>query len=90
MARFYTSTDNSRGNPVTAMSHKGQDTHSRGWDGGVRVRSYPMGDQDCFDVFVTSGSHGAGTAQLVGTLVVDAKGRRTWSTPDTADLLEVN
>lgn len=79
MARFYTSTDNSRGNAVTAMSHKGQNTHTRGWHGGIRVRSFASGDRDIFDVYTTGGSCDSSDTRRIGRLEVFADGHTAWT-----------
>ena len=70
MGRFYTSTTNLRGKQTTSMSHKGQSTHSRGWESGVRVESFiNLDDKDCFRLFQTGGSNGVTSDVLLGEII---------------------
>ena len=70
MGRFYTSTTNLRGKQTTAMSHRGQSTHSRGWESGVRVESFiNLDDKDCFRLFQTGGSNGVTSDLLLGEII---------------------
>jgi hypothetical protein len=64
MARTYITTDNSRGNEVSAAEPSF--AHLRGWNAGVRVRVI-RGERDDFEITMTGGSHG-GTATVLGTV----------------------
>lgn len=66
MARFYISTDNSRGGSVTACNPTY--AHIRGWSAGVHVNVWREDDTDRFDIRMTSGSNGGGTEQPIGTV----------------------
>jgi hypothetical protein len=72
VARFYCTTDNSRGNTVSAMGNKhGQGAHIRGWSAGVRVHAHPDytdKDVDVFDIYATTGSGGNGREVKIGTV----------------------
>jgi hypothetical protein len=78
MARFYTTTDNSRGNTVSAMGNKdGQGAHIRGWSAGVRVHAHPSyedKDVDEFEIFATTGSNGYGREVHIGTVHQTSEG----------------
>ena len=64
MARTYLTTNNSRGNTVTAASPTF--VHFRGWDAGVRVQAILMpGKPDEFLVYATHGSAGGGEDKLI-------------------------
>lgn len=67
MARTYLTTNNSRGNPVTAMSPTF--AHIRGWDAGVFVQAITRKNEpDRFDVYMSRGSNGLGPGVYVGTV----------------------
>jgi len=79
MARFYLTADNSRGNQVTAQGKSsGQTCHIRGWSAGVEVIAHPAKphggdgnepiDVDEFDIWMTSGSNGGRSHQLIGVV----------------------
>lgn len=72
MSRFYVSTENSRGNPVTAAgASRGQSAHIRGWDVGVEVDAHPGYDDpelDVFHVWATGGSNDPGARSLLGSV----------------------
>lgn len=72
MAHFYVSTENSRGNQVTASGSKsGQTTHCRGWNGGVEVWAHVDDEgRDIFDIFRTGGSNG-GARRFIGAVIAD-------------------
>jgi hypothetical protein len=81
MAHFYVSTENSRGNPVTASgTKKGQRSHARGWSASVEVISGISSTADAgdfFEVYMTPGSNGGGHKRHLGTVVV-RDGVPTW------------
>lgn len=78
MARTYLTTNNSRGNPVTAMSPSY--AHIRGWDAGVYVQAICLKNQpDRFDVYMSRGSNGYGPGTYLGTVVDTPDGPR-WET----------
>lgn len=67
MARTYLTTNNSRGNPVTAMSPTF--VHFRGWDAGIRVYAIlEPGQPDRFDIYMTHGSNGSGNDIYLGRI----------------------
>lgn len=75
MSHFLTSTNNSRGNEVSASSTKksGQTTHARGWNAGVKVyaRFNEKTGQDEFHIYHTGGSTGATNDKHIGTVIGD-------------------
>lgn len=76
MARTYLTTNNSRGNPVTAMSPTF--VHFRGWDAGVYVQAILNKNQpDRFLIFMSGGSNGFGSGTLLGT-VTDTENGPKW------------
>jgi hypothetical protein len=66
--RFYTEYTNRRRNTHGAGTLAGYGTHTRGWNAGARVTCRDRGDQDQFDVYMTSGSHERGRDVLLGTV----------------------
>ncbi len=76
MARTYCTTNNSRGNPVNAMS--ATLAHLRGWDVGVMITFAPENGQDAFRIFTTGGSNRPGAQQHIGTVRLDGEGRPTF------------
>lgn len=73
--KFYTSTTNSRGTPVTAGSHRGQSTHTRTWTHGVRVVSHINDDgQIDFAIYGTSGSNDDKPEFAIGSVTLGKKG----------------
>ena len=73
MARTYLTTNNSRGNPVTAMSP--DYVHIRGWDAGVYVQAVLNKNQpDQFRIFMSKGSNGYGPGVLLGTITDTPEG----------------
>lgn len=75
MSRFYLTGTNSRRNEISAAGHStGQRCHLRGWRSGVEVVASPDGDQDWFDVYMTTGSGGYGHRVLLGAVVEGKNG----------------
>lgn len=72
MARTYLTTNNSRGNPVTAMSPTF--VHFRGWNAGIyAIAELVKNEPDRFHVYMTSGSNG-GVETYVGTVIETPEG----------------
>ena len=67
MSRFYASIEGNRG-PATRMGtpNSGISGHVRGWNMGIRVEGYDYEGSDHFRVYLTGGSNGACSDQLVG------------------------
>jgi len=73
--KFYTSTTNSRGTPVTAGSHRGQSTHTRTWTHGVRIVSHiDETGAEAFHIYATGGSNGADSDFPIGVVRLGKKG----------------
>lgn len=76
MSRFYGTMTNSRGRDVTAMSP--DFAHLCGWNAGVKVMPFEAGDKkhpvDGFQVWMTYGSNGNGSAKLLGVVYDTADG----------------
>ena len=84
MAHFYVSTENSRGNAVTASGTKrGQRTHARGWQSGVEIVASVDAAGDVLDVYMTGGSGGTGHKRHLGTVTM-RDGVPTWE-PNMAE-----
>lgn len=59
MSRLYASIDSdTRKGQLTSRGRVYVDTHTRGWNEGVRVLARADGDEDVFDVYLTGGSNG--------------------------------
>jgi hypothetical protein len=71
MSRLYASIDSdSRRTLATSRGHRRIDTHTRGWDSGVRVVAYVDADgRDAFDVFQTGGSAGGASERLIARVI---------------------
>lgn len=69
MAHTYISTDNQRGNQVTAANPSY--AHIRGWNAGVRVEAQGKGTR--FEIYMTAGSEGGPDVHL-GTVELTADG----------------
>ena len=74
MARTYLTTNNYRGNPVTAMSPTF--VHFRGWNAGVYVAAILEKDKpDRFAVYMSTGSNGGyGNDVLLGIITETPEG----------------
>lgn len=74
MSRFYMSSENSRGNQVTAAgSSRGQRTHARGWHLGIIVDAHDEQGEDVFTLYASGGSNDP-QGRAIGTLkLVDGK-----------------
>lgn len=69
MSRLYASIDSDARKTVpTSRGFKRIDTHTRGWDSGVRVVARVEDEQDVFDVYATGGSNGGTSDKLVATI----------------------
>ena len=67
MARTYLTTNNSRGNPVTAMSPTF--VHFRGWNAGIyAVADLRKDKPDKFIIYMTGGSTGYWSDKVIGTI----------------------
>lgn len=69
MSRFYGSLQGSRG-AATRQGHasSGISGHIRGWDAGVRVYGRAVGENDVFQVFMTTGSNMRRSETLIGVV----------------------
>jgi len=67
MSRFYASIRGSRGEATRQGTvRSGIHGHIRGWDLGIEVEGHCAKDgPDCFDVYVTGGTHGYSDRKLV-------------------------
>lgn len=70
MSKLYASIDSdARKTQATSRGHRHIESHTRGWDLGVRVRAIHdqiKRDEDVFEIYVTSGSNGGAADVLVG------------------------
>lgn len=85
MSRFYTETTNQNESAVTAASHKGQNTHTYGRNGGIRIISSRDRDikgqpdiSDMFEVYLTHGKAGDASDTWIGQLLVLNDGSLSW------------
>ena len=80
MSRFYGSLSGSAKTAATRRGNgvSGIDSHTRGWDGGIRVEGFADGDDDVFLVYVTGGSNMASYQKQVGRLRIGPDGSRVW------------
>jgi hypothetical protein len=71
VSRLYASIDSdSRRTLATSRGHRRIDTHTRGWDSGVRVVAYvDADDHDVIDVYQTAGSNGSASERLIARIV---------------------
>jgi hypothetical protein len=72
MSRLYASIDaDASKTEATRRAHKYVSAHVRGWDNGVEVvgSADPNGPSDCFDIYMTSGSHASGPRVYLGQVV---------------------
>jgi hypothetical protein len=83
MSRFYMTSENSRGNPVTAAGrNSGQRAHLRGWRNGVEVIGHPDDthpDRDTFDIYATAGSSHDRRSIYIGTVTLNDNGQPTYT-----------
>jgi hypothetical protein len=69
MSRLYASIDSdARKTQATSRGFRNIESHVRGWNLGVRVAARTVGEDDVFDVYVTSGSSGGESDHLVATI----------------------
>lgn len=77
MSRFYASIHGSRG-PATRIGtgKSGIEGHVRGWRVGVLVEGRVKRDtgEDCFDIYMTSGSGGQHPSTLLGSVTFGTDG----------------
>ena len=78
MSRFYGSVQGSGGRTSTRCGHKttGIDSHTRGWEVGIRVCGNVQKGKDVFDVYITSGREHIGghrpmKQKLLGTFTAE-------------------
>ena len=72
MSRFYASIEGNRGEATRQGTPKsGIGGHIRGWNLGIKVYGSADGDEDSFDVYVTSGSNGHKASKLIATVTAD-------------------
>lgn len=81
MARTYITTDNSRGNTVSAAGPSF--AHLRGWDAGVRI-TVNRGERDSFTITMTGGSHGGHRETVLGTVTETPDGPAWTPTEETS------
>ena len=62
MARFRGTVNNGRHRQVSRIGHAttGIESHTTGWDLGVRVTAHAVGNKDEFTITITGGSNNAG------------------------------
>jgi len=73
MARFKGDIAGSRGEASRlGDTHSGISAHVRGWNSGIRVRGYAVGDADHFEVYATGGSNGVTSDKFLGVLKADS------------------
>jgi hypothetical protein len=73
--RFWTSTTNARGSEASGSWREGSAVHARGWNAGVRVwAGRDNRDRDMFTIWMTHGSHEAGSDALIGIVTDTADG----------------
>lgn len=77
MAKRYISTNNSRGNKVTAANPSF--AHIRGWDVGVEIIANDAGTE--FSVYLTGGSSGADKSKFLGTAYLNSDNAPEWLPP---------
>jgi len=72
MSRLYASIDSdARKTQATSRGHKHIDSHTRGWDLGVRVvASLEDSGREVFEVYATSGSNGGTSDDLIGRVAM--------------------
>ena len=72
MARFMADVQGTRG-PVSRLgdARNGIESHTRGWEVGVRVIGRVVDGEDEFEVWATSGSSGAAAGKLIGVVYLD-------------------
>ena len=71
MSRLYASIDSdARKTQATSRGHKHIETHTRGWDLGVRVIARTVNDRDVFEVYATAGSNGGPSDDRLGTVEI--------------------
>jgi hypothetical protein len=69
MARFKGDIAGSRGDASRlGDASSGISAHVRGWNEGIRIRGYAVGDSDHFEVYATGGSNGYTSDKLLGVL----------------------
>lgn len=67
MARFYASVQGSRGEVHRLGSgSSGIRSVTRGWSVGIEVSGFVDGGEDKFEVWLTAGSSGSGSAKFIG------------------------
>lgn len=72
MSRLYASIESDARKTIpTSRGHKHINTHTRGWDSGVRVIARVEDDRDVFDVYATAGSNGSRREKLIATIIGD-------------------
>lgn len=77
MARTYLTTNNSRGNPVTAMSPTF--VHFRGWNAGVYVMAIlRKNEPDKFAIYMSNGSNGGAGQDVFLGLIIDTPEGPKW------------
>ena len=65
--RFWSETTGARGATRGTSVQPGSSVHTRGWDAGAKVTPRSR-DTDEFDIYMTTGSHGAGQDVHLGTV----------------------
>lgn len=67
--KFYTTTTNSRGTTIKAGAHRGQFTHSRTWNLGVKViASLDENKKAIFEIWQTGGTNNNKATKLIKIL----------------------
>ena len=82
MSRFYGSLSGSAKTAATRRGTSGIESHTRGWDGGIRVEAFADGADDVFLVYTTRGSNNPSYQAQLGTLRVRADGSSVWSSAE--------
>lgn len=73
MSRLYASIDaDASKTQATRRGHKDIETHTRGWDVGIRVHVYVENGVEVFNIYQTGGSHAA-TCDRIITRIVDGR-----------------
>ena len=80
MARFR-GTVRADGVDASRLGHvnSGLVTNCNGWDAGVEVIASAQGEIDCFNVWITGGSHNDAHKHLAGVLRCFKSGKREWT-----------